>query len=290
MIPRRSIRMCLISQALCDDEVCRARGGIALPQQEQPSPLFSSMPSQSFSRKQAITAIESNSFLASVDLAFAYPYTFLMPRAKSDNPMLVEQRRRRILDLLEQEGQITVRDLVERFSISAVTVRSDLDALSAAGAVVRSHGGAVRQLEATRDYPLRLKASLHRGEKSQIGRAGRQPGSARRGDHSRFRESPPLEIARLKAREIEGQSPGRWSFPSAILRPRAVPRASLGHVGERIGHGRSGAGHRLSQEQDARVGRKVVHRSLQFVKIPHVRIAPACRRRHGDNGFGTCNR
>jgi DeoR family transcriptional regulator of aga operon len=93
--------------------------------------------------------------------------------------MLVEQRRRNILELLEQEGQITVRSLVERFSISAVTARSDLDALSATNAVVRSHGGAVRQLEPTRDYPLRLKESLHRAQKVQIGRAAAhliQPG------------------------------------------------------------------------------------------------------------------
>lgn len=85
--------------------------------------------------------------------------------------MLADQRRRKILELLEQEGQITVRELVDRFSISAVTVRSDLDSLSATGAIVRSHGGAVRQAEAMRDYPLRMKASLHRAEKTQIGRA-----------------------------------------------------------------------------------------------------------------------
>jgi len=102
-----------------------------------------------------------------------------MGRVSSDNPLLAEQRRRKILDLLEQEGQITVRDLAQRFSISAVTVRSDLDALGSTGAVVRSHGGAVRQLEPTRDYPLLLKASVHRTEKAQIGRAAAnliQPG------------------------------------------------------------------------------------------------------------------
>jgi DeoR/GlpR family transcriptional regulator of sugar metabolism len=93
--------------------------------------------------------------------------------------MLAEQRRRKILDLLKQDGQITVRDLVERFSTSAVTLRSDLNALSATGTIVRTHGGAVRQGEATRDYPLRLKASLHREEKARIGKAAAsliQPG------------------------------------------------------------------------------------------------------------------
>jgi DeoR family transcriptional regulator, aga operon transcriptional repressor len=125
-----------------------------------------------------------------------------MGRANSDNPLLAEQRRRKILDLLEHEGQITVKDLVERFSISAVTVRSDLDALDATGAVVRSHGGAVRQLEPTSDYPLRLKASLHRAEKARIGRAAAdliQPGEVILLDSG----TTTTEIARqLKARAV----------------------------------------------------------------------------------------
>ena len=70
-------------------------------------------------------------------------------RIAKDNRLLAEQRRRKILDLIEQKGQITVRDLVEKFSISAVTARADLDDLSSQGMVVRSHGGAVRQVEAS---------------------------------------------------------------------------------------------------------------------------------------------
>jgi DeoR/GlpR family transcriptional regulator of sugar metabolism len=49
-------------------------------------------------------------------------------------------------------------------------VRSDLDALSEKGALLRSHGGAVRY-EPTQDYPLKVKATLHRSEKSRIGEA-----------------------------------------------------------------------------------------------------------------------
>src|SRR5258707_3688405 len=91
----------------------------------------------------------------------------MTPKAR----LLTEQRRRSVLDLVDQEGQVTVADMVRRFSISAVTVRNDLDALAAIGAVVRSHGGAVRRLEATQDYPLRTKETLHRDEKIRIGRA-----------------------------------------------------------------------------------------------------------------------
>lgn len=93
-----------------------------------------------------------------------------MPTA-TETRLLSEQRRRKILELLEQKGQVTVRDLVDRFGISAVTARADLDALASNGSAVRSHGGAVRHLEASKDYPLRFKQGLHRGEKVRIGQA-----------------------------------------------------------------------------------------------------------------------
>jgi len=85
--------------------------------------------------------------------------------------LLTEQRRRRVLDLVDQDGQATVADIAKRFSISAVTARGDLDTLASIGAVVRSHGGAVRRLEAAQDYPLRTKEAIHREEKVRIGRA-----------------------------------------------------------------------------------------------------------------------
>src|SRR3989454_2336818 len=108
-------------------------------------------------------------------LYLAYGYGCMTPKAR----LLTEQRRRNLLDLVDQDGQVTVSDMVRRFSISAVTVRNDLDALASIGAVVRSHGGAVRRLEATQDYPLRTKETLHRDEKIRIGRAAAelvQPG------------------------------------------------------------------------------------------------------------------
>ena len=103
-----------------------------------------------------------------------------------DSRLLAEQRRRKILDLVEQKSQITVQELVEKFSISAVTARGDLDALSEEGMVVRSHGGAVRRLEASQDYPLRLKETLHHAEKVRIGRAAAESYSIQRNNHFGF--------------------------------------------------------------------------------------------------------
>jgi DeoR/GlpR family transcriptional regulator of sugar metabolism len=126
-----------------------------------------------------------------------------MRQNSSDNQLFAEQRRRKILGILEEEDQITVRDLVQRFAISAVTARADLDALGATGAIIRSHGGAVRQIEATRDYPLRLKESLNRTEKAEIGRAAAnlvQPGEVIILDSG----TTTTEIARqLKARAMQ---------------------------------------------------------------------------------------
>jgi len=89
----------------------------------------------------------------------------------SSQRLLVEERRRKILDLVTEAGRVTVNEIVRRFGVSAVTARTDLDALSSNGAVVRSHGGALGPQEPTKDYPVSFKATLHQAEKSRIGRA-----------------------------------------------------------------------------------------------------------------------
>ena len=62
--------------------------------------------------------------------------------AKGDAHYAVE-RRAVILELLEKSGSVQVVSLAERFGVSKVTVRSDLDALQRAGRLRRTHGGAV---------------------------------------------------------------------------------------------------------------------------------------------------
>jgi DeoR family transcriptional regulator of aga operon len=52
-------------------------------------------------------------------------------------------RRERIAALVEQQGFVRVTDLRDRFGISEVTLRADLDALADASLVQRIHGGAI---------------------------------------------------------------------------------------------------------------------------------------------------
>lgn len=85
--------------------------------------------------------------------------------------LLVEERRRGILELARAEGRVTVDDLVHRYAVSAVTVRGDLEALEIAGSVKRSHGGAIPSAPSQQDVPLPIKEARRLPEKRRIGEA-----------------------------------------------------------------------------------------------------------------------
>lgn len=86
--------------------------------------------------------------------------------------MLNEERRRAILDLINREGRVVVKDLAERFDTSHVTIRSDLEILHSQGLVHRTHGGALPlQVGALLDPSLREKEKLHRAEKQRVAEA-----------------------------------------------------------------------------------------------------------------------
>jgi DeoR family transcriptional regulator of aga operon len=85
--------------------------------------------------------------------------------------LLGEERKRKIAQLVESEGRVIVAELVKRFGASEVTIRTDLEALAATGALVRVHGGAIKPEEPNHDRPLKFKETLHHAEKVRIGRA-----------------------------------------------------------------------------------------------------------------------
>jgi DeoR family transcriptional regulator of aga operon len=82
--------------------------------------------------------------------------------------MLVEERRRHIVDQVEEHGRVTVEDLSQQFGISAVTIRGDLEALARAGAITRAHGGALPAAVARIDTPLPIKETRRLAEKRRI--------------------------------------------------------------------------------------------------------------------------
>jgi DeoR family transcriptional regulator of aga operon len=87
----------------------------------------------------------------------------------SERGLLLEERRRRICELLREEGRVTVDALASRFGTSQVTVRADLATLESAGALMRTHGGALSLPEA--DQSLNAKQLQHYAEKARIAEA-----------------------------------------------------------------------------------------------------------------------
>ncbi|GAA1636258.1 DeoR/GlpR family DNA-binding transcription regulator [Microbacterium flavum] len=70
-----------------------------------------------------------------------------------------------------ENGQVTVADLAEHFSVSIDTVRRDLDQLHREGALVRTHGGAVSTIEGgLRDRGLDVRLRVQVEEKEKIAR------------------------------------------------------------------------------------------------------------------------
>ena len=87
----------------------------------------------------------------------------------SEHGLMIEERRRRIRELLREEGRVRVEALAARFGISQVTIRADLSILESAGALTRTHGGALSLPEA--DQSLDVKQLQHRAEKQRIAAA-----------------------------------------------------------------------------------------------------------------------
>jgi DeoR family transcriptional regulator, aga operon transcriptional repressor len=86
--------------------------------------------------------------------------------------MLSEERRREVLELLQTDGRVLVRDLAKRYKTSLITIRKDLEALHREGQLERTHGGALPlKIGALNDRSLMEKERLHRQEKLRIAAA-----------------------------------------------------------------------------------------------------------------------
>ena len=98
--------------------------------------------------------------------------------------VLASQRRDVILDLVQRQGTVRVRDLARTLDVSEMTVRRDLDVLAGDGLVDKVHGGATR------------------ADRPELGRA---------------RASRPSSDSRRPRRRPSPAWPPRWSSPGASV-------------------------------------------------------------------------
>lgn len=82
--------------------------------------------------------------------------------------MIADNRRKRILDLLDENGSVRVADLSRIFSISEVTIRTDLADMENKGLLTRVHGGAVSSYKPYYNMSLNQRMSTNQEEKEII--------------------------------------------------------------------------------------------------------------------------
>ncbi len=93
------------------------------------------------------------------------------PKTENLHPMLALERHRRLLDLLNKRGGVRTAEVARALGVTEETVRRDFEKLEAEGALLRSHGGAVRLEPMRREFPAGERAKQNAAEKLQIARA-----------------------------------------------------------------------------------------------------------------------
>ncbi|MBM4459061.1 MAG: DeoR/GlpR transcriptional regulator [Chloroflexi bacterium] len=83
-----------------------------------------------------------------------------------------EERRWEILRLVNEGGRASVADLSQRFGVSEVTIRADLQLLAEQNLLVRTHGGAIPPARGAYELSLAARRQQQVMEKSRIGAAG----------------------------------------------------------------------------------------------------------------------
>jgi DeoR/GlpR family transcriptional regulator of sugar metabolism len=82
--------------------------------------------------------------------------------------MFVEERQSRIIEILRQDGKVSVDHLAMLFGVSAPTIRSDLAVLEDRRLLRRTHGGAIRLETTLYELPFSEREQAQQDEKRRI--------------------------------------------------------------------------------------------------------------------------
>lgn len=83
--------------------------------------------------------------------------------------MFAEERKRKILDILQNQHRVTVSQLIDNLPVSEATVRRDLQDLEQQGSLKRTRGGAILNRANNLEPPYAQKEVLASEEKKYIG-------------------------------------------------------------------------------------------------------------------------
>ena len=82
--------------------------------------------------------------------------------------MDINKRREKILEMLNEKGQVTVSELSDIFNTSSITIRSDLASLEEKGLLFRVHGGAMNSYKSYCDMDLKQRLGTNLKAKQLI--------------------------------------------------------------------------------------------------------------------------
>ena len=82
--------------------------------------------------------------------------------------MVADDRRKKILEMLNQNGSVRVAELSRVFNTSEVTIRTDLADMEYKGLLIRVHGGAVSSYKPYYNMSLNQRISTNQAEKEII--------------------------------------------------------------------------------------------------------------------------
>lgn len=85
-----------------------------------------------------------------------------------------EERKKKIMHLLEKEGKVQVRALAEKLEVSDETIRRDLERLDRDGVLRKVYGGAIKMVKQQGELPFDKKTMLQWKEKTAISKKAAQ--------------------------------------------------------------------------------------------------------------------
>jgi DeoR family transcriptional regulator of aga operon/DeoR family fructose operon transcriptional repressor len=83
--------------------------------------------------------------------------------------LFMQERREKILGILERDERVSIDELSEIIDVTPVTIRNDLNVLAEKGLLVRVHGGAILPDQSKQELSFNIRRRLHSQKKERIG-------------------------------------------------------------------------------------------------------------------------
>jgi DeoR/GlpR family transcriptional regulator of sugar metabolism len=93
------------------------------------------------------------------------------PRSEVEDDVNADDRHQEMLQLLGEQGTLSISELAVRYEVSDMTIRRDLNQLAAQGLLVRTRGGAAASSSGSFEPPFALRERTRTAAKAEIAAA-----------------------------------------------------------------------------------------------------------------------